>query len=155
MGHFLLDKLMISRDGPLLYYLSWWFLEVGPPCLCNMSWCLEVGHLLETSWWGLEVGHFLLDKLMISRDGPPFYYISWWSLEVGPPCLCAMSWCLEVGPLSWWNVSWSLEVGPPIDPGLKLQYKTGLKSGWLFNTFTLWSKGGPTSMVNFSRGAHL
>ena len=120
-----------------------------------MSWCLEVGHLLETSWWGLEVGHFLLDKLIISRDGPPLYYISWWSLEVGPPCLCAMSWCLEVGPLSWWNVSWSLEVGPPIDPGLKLQYKTGLKSGWLFNTFTLWSKGGPTSMVNFSRGAHL
>ena len=109
---------------------------------------------MTLSWWLLEVGHFLLDKLMISREGPPFYYISWWLLEVGPlPMYYELM--SRGGPPQLMECQLMIRGGPPVDHGLKLQYKTGLKSGWLFNPFTLWSKRGPTSRFNFSRGAHL
>ena len=97
------------------------------------------------------MGHFLLGKLMISRDGPPFYYISWWLLEVGPlPMYYELM--SRDGPPQLMECQLMIRGGPPVDPGLKLQYKTGLKSGWLFYHFTLWTKGGPTSRVNFSWG---
>jgi hypothetical protein len=95
----------------------------------------------------------LLSELLFSRGGPPPMKYKLIALSGGHPIY---ELTLRDGPsLSWWNVKWfdrsrTTACGPWIGgPDLKLQYKKGLKSGWLFYHFTSWSREGPTPKDNF------